>query len=174
MMIRQGQRQTQHVWSRLAIASALGLTCAIGLAAQAPAPVPYPDGYRDWTHVKSMVIQQGHPLFDAFGGLHHIYANDTALKALKSGGASYPDGAVFIFDLLTASGNAQAVVEGPRKVVGVMHRDAKRYASTGGWGFEGFKGDTRDRALADGGVSCFQCHKDQAAGTGFVFTKWRQ
>jgi Cytochrome P460 len=159
-----------------AVAGGLAIAATVWAyaAAQAPATVPYPDGYRDWTHVKSMVIQQGHPLFDAFGGVHHIYANDAALKTLKTGGIAFPDGAVFIFDLLAATGNAQAIAEGPRKVVGVMHRDAKRFAATGGWGFEGFKGDTRDRALTDGGAGCFQCHKDQAATTGFVFTKWRQ
>ena len=37
--------------------------------------VPYPSSYRDWQHVKSMVIDEGHPLFGAFGGIHHLYAN---------------------------------------------------------------------------------------------------
>lgn len=173
MTSRRDWMSGRGLWGGVA-GMAIALAAAIGATAQAPAAVPYPEGYRDWTHVKSMVIQQGHPLFDAFGGVHHVYANDAALKALKSGGTTYPDGAIFIFDLLTAGGNAQAVVEGPRKVVGVMHRDAKRYAATGGWGFEGFKGDTRDRALTDGGAGCFQCHKDQAAASAFVFTKWRQ
>ncbi len=49
--------------------------CVIALPAVAADPVPYPEGYRNWTHVKSMVIHQGHPLFDAFGGIHHLYAN---------------------------------------------------------------------------------------------------
>ena len=34
--------------------------------------VLYPEGYRNWTHIKSMVIQQGHPLYESFGGIHHI------------------------------------------------------------------------------------------------------
>jgi hypothetical protein len=28
----------------------------------------FPDGYRKWFHVKSMIIEEGHPLFSAFGG----------------------------------------------------------------------------------------------------------
>ncbi len=63
--------------------------------------VPYPDGYRQWTHVKSMVIQKGHPLYEAFGGIHHIYANEKALRAMQAG-KPYPDGAVLVFDLLEA------------------------------------------------------------------------
>jgi len=55
--------------------------------------VQYPDGYRGWVHVKSMVIQKGHPLYDSFGGIHHIYANKKALEALKKKN-TFPDGAV--------------------------------------------------------------------------------
>jgi hypothetical protein len=48
------------------------LACAGVLAGAAePANVPYPAGYRDWAHVKSMVIEKGHPLFETFGGIHH-------------------------------------------------------------------------------------------------------
>jgi hypothetical protein len=57
---------------------------------------------RDIENVKSMVIQKGHPLFDAFGGMHHIYANPAAADALRAS-KSFPDGAVFVFDLLTAN-----------------------------------------------------------------------
>jgi hypothetical protein len=64
------------------------------------------------------------------------------------------------------------VVEGKRKVVGVMQRDAKRFASTGGWGFEGFKGDTRERAVSDM-RACFECHAPQKE-RGFVFSELRK
>jgi hypothetical protein len=33
--------------------------------------VPYPQGYRNWTHVKTMQLKPGHPLYEAFGGIHH-------------------------------------------------------------------------------------------------------
>ena len=77
------------------------LTCmtafvaAGALSADAP-PVPYPKGYRQWTHVKSMVIQPGHALYDSFGGIHHLYANKLAEKGYASG--KFPDGAVIAFD----------------------------------------------------------------------------
>ncbi|MBS0516868.1 MAG: cytochrome P460 family protein [Proteobacteria bacterium] len=123
--------------------------------------VPYPEGYRDWHHVKSMVIQEGHPLFAAFGGIHHIYANKTALEGYRSG--KFPDGAVIVFDLLDAQSVDHAIVEGTRKVVGVMHKDERRYAATGGWGFEGFGGgDRNQRAVGDkAATACFACHAPQ-------------
>ena len=39
-----------------------------------PGQVDYPEGYRQWTHLKSMVIQKGHPLANPFEGIHHVYA----------------------------------------------------------------------------------------------------
>jgi hypothetical protein len=149
---------------------------AAAFAAATPEPVPYPDGYRDWVHVKSMVIQEGHPLHSAFGGIHHLYANKTALVGYRTG--TFADGAVIVFDLLDAQATPDhAIVEGPRKVVGVMHRDAARYAATGGWGFEGFKGDAHDqRAVgpdpAVAASACFDCHRQREA-QGFVFSSWR-
>lgn len=137
-----------------------------------PPSVPYPDGYRHWTHVKSMVIQQGHPLFDAFGGIHHLYANKKALAGYRSG--KFPDGSVIVFDLLDTASATGALTEGPRKVVGVMHKNAKRYANTGGWGFEGFKADTRDRAVGkNAATACYECHTSQK-DKGYVFSAWRK
>ncbi|MFN7965371.1 MAG: cytochrome P460 family protein [Acidobacteriota bacterium] len=156
----------------LSIATAL---LALGVAALFAAgnnAVSYPDRYRDWTHVKSMVIQAGHPLFESFGGIHHIYANDKALAALEAGGKQYPDGSVFVFDLLDATATGGAVVEGKRKIVGVMEKNAQRFAATGGWGFEGFKADTRERVVADAGASCWTCHQSQTKTDG-TFTTWR-
>jgi hypothetical protein len=134
--------------------------CAGAWAAD-PAPVPYPAGYRDWHHVKSMVIQPGHPLYASFGGIHHLYANKPALEGYRKG--KFPDGAVIVFDLLEAKSADNAVTEGPRKVVGVMRKDAKAYKDTGGWGFEGFKGDSKvERAVGkDAATACYQCHSSQ-------------
>ena len=135
--------------------------------------VPYPAGYRDWHHVKSMVIDKGHPLYGAFGGIHHLYANDKALKGYRTG--RFPDGAVIIFDLLEAVHDGNAVTEGARKVVGVMHKDARKFASTGGWGFEGFKGDSKtERAVGkNAATACFQCHTAQKSSD-YVFSTFRK
>ena len=134
--------------------------------------MPYPTGYRDWQHVKSMVINPGHALYDAFGGIHHLYANKAALTGYRTG--NWPDGAVIVFDLLEAKSADNIVTEGTRKVVGVMHRDAKKYSATGGWGYEGFKGDSKtERAVGDNAATaCHQCHTSQK-DAGFVFSKLR-
>lgn len=136
------------------------------------AEVPYPEGYRDWYHVKSMVIEQGHPLYAAFGGIHHIYANDQALEGYQSG--QFPDGAVIVFDLLEAHHEGSAVTEGARKVAGVMHKNAEWYPETGGWGFEGFgAGDPDNRVVGpDGSGACFACHAPQK-DFDFVFSRLR-
>lgn len=159
--------------SLLAIASvSMGaLTTAVILAAETT-PVPYPEGYRSWTHVKSMVIEEGHPLFESFGGIHHIYANDRALEGYRTG--RFRDGAVIVFDLLEAIADGNAITEGQRKVVGVMRKDSNRYASTGGWGFEGFAGDSRtERVVGDqAAAACFACHQAQA-GDDYVFSTYR-
>ena len=133
--------------------------------------VGYPEDYRNWQHVKSMVIQAGHPLANPFQGIHHIYANDLAIEGLAN--AQYKDGAVFVFDLLDVLDNQNALVEADRKLVGVMIKDQLEFKNTGGWGFEGFSGNSRnERLTTDGGQSCFGCHT-QKSDQDFVFTTLR-
>jgi hypothetical protein len=153
------------------ILSALGAALTSSALA-ADLQVPYPQGYRDWHHVKSMVIEEGHPLFGAFGGIHHLYANDTAMKGYR--GKTFPDGSVIIFDLLEAKHDGNAVTEGARKVVGVMHKDSKQFKATGGWGFEGFGGgDPGNRVVGDNAASaCFACHQPQQAQD-YTFSRLR-
>ena len=148
------------------------LVAAPALGADAP-PVPYPKGYRQWTHVKSMVIQPGHALYDSFGGVHHLYGNKLAEKGYARG--KFPDGAVIVFDLLTAVSADNTVQEGPRKVLGVMVKDSRRYKDTGGWGFEGFKADsTTERAVgSQAATACYQCHTAQK-DKDYVFSSMRK
>jgi hypothetical protein len=148
---------------------AVGATAAF--AATTP-EVPHPTNYRDWTHVKSMIIQPGHSLHSSFGGIHHLYANEQALQGYRSG--KFPDGAVIAFDLLEAVSADNTVTEGKRKVLGVMHRDAKKFAATGGWGFEGFVGDSKtERAVgANAATACFACHQARKPSE-YVFSSYR-
>jgi Cytochrome P460 len=148
------------------------LLAAAGFCGADEATVAYPDGYREWTHVKSMLIQPGHALYDSFGGLHHLYANKKAMKGYRSG--TFADGSIIVFDLLTATAADNATVEGPRKVLGVMEKNSRRFAATGGWGFEGFAaGDRNQRAVgANASTACFQCHAARAQN-GYVFSSWR-
>ncbi len=144
---------------------------AASTPAAADSAVPYPEDYRGWYHVKSMVIFPGHPLENPFRGIHHVYANKKALKGLKTG--TYRNGAVLVFDLLDYTRAGHALQEGPRKLVGVMHRDTARFAATGGWGFEGFAGNSKtERLTNDGGKGCFDCHAAQKANQ-YVFSKVR-
>lgn len=148
------------------------LLVAAGIHAADPTPVPYPANYRAWTHVKSMIIEPGHALHAAFGGIHHLYANEQAMKGYRTG--KFPDGAIIVFDLLEASSADHTVTEGKRKVLGVMHRDARRFAATGGWGFEGFAGDSRtERAVgANAATACFACHQAKRDDQ-YVFSRYR-
>jgi hypothetical protein len=134
--------------------------------------VAFPEGYRNWLHTKSMLIQPGHALADPFQGIHHIYANNIAAKGIKNG--SYEDGSVFVFDLLNYSEKDLTIQEGDRKLVGVMQKDAKKFAATGGWGFEGFAGNSKtERLVKDGGKSCFDCHVSEKAKD-YVFSEFRE
>jgi hypothetical protein len=153
------------------ILSLISATVATTALAADPT-VPYPAGYRDWHHVKSMVINEGHPLFASFGGIHHLYANDKAMKGYR--GKIFPDGSVIIFDLLEAVHDGNAVTEGARKVVGVMHKDSKKFKATGGWGFEGFGGGDRAKRVVGNNVAsaCFACHQPQKAQD-YTFSRLR-
>ena len=133
--------------------------------------VQYPQKYRHWQHIKSMLILPGHPLANPFVGIHHIYANELAVMGLNTG--HYEDGAKFVFDLLDVQHGAHAFTEGERKLIGVMSKDRNKFVDTGGWGFEGFVGNSRtDRLVRDSGQSCYGCHT-QRTENDFVFTTLR-
>ncbi len=134
--------------------------------------VDYPDGYRSWTHIKSMVLHTGHPLENPFKGIHHVYGNEKAVAGAQTG--KFKEGSVLVFDLLEYLTQDNASTEGDRVLVGVMVKDSKLYAKTGGWGFEGFKGDSHtERLVKDGGQSCFGCHTSQKDHD-YVFSRWRE
>lgn len=149
----------------------LAISAFITLAVAGENKVPYPENYRQWQHVKSMLIQPGHPLENPFQGIHHVYANDKAMSGLKDG--KYVDGSVLAFDLLEYVEQDNAIQEGKRKLLGVMHKNSEKYGKTGGWGFEGFAGDSKtERLTKDGGQSCFGCHLPQK-NSDYVFSKFR-
>ena len=147
---------------RAGLLPGIAFACLV-LPAQADGtrPVPYPEGYRGWQHVKSMLIEPGHPLAGLVEGLHHIYANPKAMTGYTKG--RFADGAVIVFDLLDPVKGERALTEGARKAVIVMHKDHRRYAATGGWGFEVFGGESRtERKVGDqAATACFGCHEPQ-------------
>lgn len=152
--------------------AALALTLGLQPLAQAGEGPDYPEGYRLWTHVKSMTIHPGHPLENPFLGVHHIYANPAALEGYKTG--RFADGSVIVFDQLQSLTADHASSEGERVLVGIMVKDGTRYAATGGWGFQGWAGNSRDQTLvSDGGAACYECHA-ALAERDYVFSAWRE
>lgn len=124
--------------------------------------VPYPEGYRMWTHVKTGLIGPTNPNFQSSGGYHHIYANDKAMQGYTTG--YFPDGAVIIFDVLDAKEQNGNTLESTRNHLDVMVKDSLKYASTGGWGYEEFKGDSHTERLLtpQAKKQCANCHAQNA------------
>jgi Cytochrome P460 len=53
-------------------------------------------------------------------------------------------------------------VEGGRKAIALMEKDAKKYAATGGWGFQAWAGgDPKKPLVTDAAKQCFACHEPQ-------------
>jgi hypothetical protein len=136
------------------------------------AAVGYPQGYRSWSHVKSMIIQPGHPLETPFGGIHHVYANANAMQGLSSG--EYEQGAVFVFDLLNYHEEGKVIVEKDRIRLDVMQYDSAKFADTGNWGYDTFVGDSAEQRMEQDVVSaCYTCHIP-AKKSGYVYSKYRR
>jgi Cytochrome P460 len=152
-------------------------TIALSVAASLPAlsadDIKPPTGYRQWFHVNTMVVDKASPLFNDLGGMHNVYVNATGLAGLKKGG-TYADKSMFVTDLHDFSISDGSYVEGARKGIAVMVKDSKKYASTGGWGFQFFaEGDAKKPVVTDPAKQCFACHepkKDQ----GYVYSTYIQ
>ena len=152
-------RQTIQLLS--ATFAALAMT---SIAAQPADDITPPKGYRNWFHVNTMIVDKASPLFEGLGGMHNVYINTTGEAALKKGG-TYPNKSMFVTDLHDFSLSDGSYLEGPRKALAVMVKDAKIYAATGGWGFQFFAdGDAKKPVVTDPAKQCFACHepkKDQ-------------
>ena len=146
---------------------------ALGRVASAATEVPYPTGYRRWTHIRTMLVGPQSSFFETSGGIHHIYANDKAMEGYASG--TFPDGAVMVFDLLNVKEKDGVTAEGARQRIDVMLKDSKLFAATGGWGFERFTGDSEtDRPLTEEHRKlCFACH-EQRKDHAYVFSTFRK
>lgn len=159
-------------------ANSVLLMVAVGaLLALRPAPtvddvVAYPEGYRTWAHVKSGVISPSHATFATNGGFQHIYANAQALEGYRT--RNFPEGSVIAFDWLAMTENAGAFVEGERRQLDVMVKDSKRFASTGGWGFQRFVKDSKtELSTTLKPQQCFTCH-ERLKRDGLVLSSYRQ
>jgi len=157
-------------WTRVKRSAGLGLLAAAvagsiaSFAAEAAGDLKLPTSFRHWYHVNTMVIDKGSPLFEVMGGMHNVYINSTGEPALKNG-KPYPDKTVLLVDLHEFTISDGSYLEGPRKATAIMLKDRKKYASTGGWGFQAWAGGDPTKPLVTDPVKqCFECHqpkKDQ-------------
>ena len=136
------------------------------------ASVAYPEGYRNWVHVKSSLISPSHKLFASVGGFQHIYANPEAMIGYRT--RSFPEGSVVVFDWLDMKDNSGAFEEGPRRQVDVMVKDSQRFATTGGWGFQRFVKDSKtELAVTPTPQQCCACH-EKLKKDGLILSSFRQ
>jgi hypothetical protein len=142
------------------------------LPAFADTPLAYPEGYRNWVHVKSALISPAHKGFAIIGGFQHIYANPQAMVGYRT--RAFPDGSVIVFDWLEMKDKDGAFEEGARRQVDVMVKDSRRFAKTGDWGFQRFAKDSKiELAATPAPQQCFACH-DGLKKDGLVLSSYRQ
>jgi hypothetical protein len=132
--------------------------------------IAYPEGYRDWTHVKTYIVGPKSLAFKFIGGFNHVYANDKAMQGYKSG--HFSNGSVIVSDVIEAKEDSVDIREGKRHHLDVMVRDSIKYADSNGWGFEQFSGDSKTRLLNPmARTVCTNCHLKSKK---FVFSDYRK
>ncbi len=135
------------------------------------APVAYPEGYRQWVHVKSSLISPAHAQFATLGGFQHIYANPAGMVGYHT--RAFPEGSIVVFDWLEMQDANGAFTEGPRRQVDVMVKDSARFATTGGWGFQRFVKDSKtELAATPTPQQCFACHENRKQD-GLILSRYR-
>ncbi|MEW6720892.1 MAG: cytochrome P460 family protein [Thermodesulfobacteriota bacterium] len=160
------------------------LTIALGLAAAsgilnvslspanaadppaAPTGVTVPKGYRDWAVVAPSQR-------DDKDEIRVILGNGIAMKAYRAKTLPFPDGAVLAklaWKRVKSSEFPDTLVPKNPQRIEFMVKDAKKYASTGGWGFGRFV-DGKPAGEADHST-CFPCHQANVKGHDIVFTRY--
>ena len=154
------------------LAALLGSVLAWQPSISAEDPVAYPEGYRNWVHVKSAVISPCHKSFASLGGFQHIYANPEAMAGYRT--RTFPEGSIVVFEWLEMRDTEGAYAEGPRRQVDVMVKDSRRFSKTGGWGFQRFVKDSKtELAAMPTPQQCFACH-DRLKKDGLILSSYRQ
>ena len=163
---------------KLVVGSGLGILMSLAALSivSADDQVPFPNSFRDWFLVNSMIVTKDSPIFGQIGGLHLIYVNAKGLPALKKGGPfPYPDGTIFADDVHEFSIKDGSYVEGAKKAVTVMVKDAKKYGTNGGWGFQVWAGGDPSKPLLPNAAAatqaCFVCHTPQK-GQDYTFSTY--
>ena len=128
--------------------------------------VTVPEGYREW----QVVAPSHRPDKDE---VRVILGNDIAMKAYRAGTLPFPDGAILAklaWKRVKSAEFEEAFVPGESQRIEFMVKDAKKYSSTGGWGFGRFvNGKPADKKPH---ATCFPCHQANVKGNDFVFTRY--
>lgn len=128
--------------------------------------ITIPAGYRQW----ELVAVSYETAFDEFRG---ILGDPLAIRAYGDATLPFPDGTILAklaWKRVPSREFNGAFVPGAAKTVQFMVKDAKKYASTGGWGFGQFiNGKPVDEAQHR---TCFACHLANVKGHDLVFTRY--
>ena len=157
---------------RFALVIVIVMASSLFLLARTNEAVSYPTGYLKWTHLKQ-ATQPAESSPNNKPRIYHIYGNDSALAGLRNN-KQFADGSSFVVDFFETKDANGKLSEAARAQVAVMVKDGKRYAKTGGWGFEQFKGDSQIESMlnADGAAKCYACHGQKE--TSGVFTTYNK
>lgn len=163
-----------YMWNkRLFIPAALaGALVATGaLFARADDGPKIPVDFQRGLLANSMLVTKEPNNTGLLTGVHLVYVNPVGSDRFKRGGsAPYPEGTVFVDDVHEFSLDDGVYHEGGRKFLTVMVKNSKKYASTGGWGFQAWKGGDPTKPIADDPTKmCYSCHVPQKAND-FVFS----
>jgi len=132
--------------------------------------IPFPEGYRNWTHVKTYIVRPKNPAFKFIGGFNHVYANEEAMTGYKTG--HFPNGSMIVSDVISANEDSLNTREGDRVHVDVMARDSTKYDDFGGWRFETFDKSSKTIRLLTPATrtQCTNCHKKNS---NMVYSEYR-
>jgi len=146
--------------------SALPVLTAAESPIAAPSGVTIPKGYRNWQVVAPSQR-------DDKDEIRVILGNDIAMKAYRANTLPFPDGAILAklaWMRVPSKEFPKTFVPGEAPRIEFMVKNAKKYASTGGWGFgrfiNGKPASDQDHA------TCFPCHEANVKGHDFVFTRY--
>ncbi|MCX8042202.1 MAG: cytochrome P460 family protein [Thermodesulfobacteriaceae bacterium] len=130
--------------------------------------------YRNWFHVKSMVIYDPkHPLYDPFYGIHHVYVNKKRLNTIKiKGKRNFPEGTKIGIVFYNHKEDLGAFIEGEKRIEAFMIKNSQKFKDTDGWGY--FAYDAKGNSLVkDMKKDCHICHT-QVKEQNFVFSLWKE
>lgn len=129
--------------------------------------VTIPPGYRTWQMIAP--AEEAPPLDE----LRVVLGNPLAVDAIRRSTLPFPDGTILVklaYKRKQSDESPTATVPGQATTVQVMVKDARRYASTGGWGFGRFvNGAPVDEAQHQ---TCFACHQALVKNHDYVFTRF--